>query len=77
MLTVETKRKTLRGAGRQSTEMRRPAPSLRETLDTKEKPKPFVPGDPSNGIMFVVFGVAGLAKNWRSGRDQFCVAYNV
>jgi hypothetical protein len=32
-------------------------------VDKKEKPKPFVPGDPSNGNMFVVFGVAGLTKN--------------
>jgi hypothetical protein len=46
-------------------------------VDKKEKPKPFVPGDPSNGNMFVVFGVVGLTKNWRSERDQFRVAYNV
>ena len=46
-------------------------------MDKKEKPKPFVPGDPSNGNMFVVFDVAGLTKNWRSERDQLRVAYNV
>jgi hypothetical protein len=77
MLTVETRKKTPRGAGLQSTEMRRPAPSLRETVDKKERTKPFVPGDPSNGNMFVFFGVAGLTKNWRSERDQLGVAYNV
>jgi len=46
-------------------------------VDKKERPKPFVPGDPSNENMFVFFGVAGLTKNWRSERDQLGVAYNV
>jgi hypothetical protein len=50
---------------------------LRLKVDKKGKPKPFVPGDTSNGNMFEVFGVAGLTKNWRSGSDQLRVAYKV
>ena len=39
-------------------------------VDKKEKSKPLVPGDRTNGSVFVVLSPAGLPKNWRSKRDH-------